>query len=135
MQKDGRTGAEGQRLKSPGAKKAGCTPRHTARPANARSRPLLQLLQQTPYFAGLDDAALAGIARAVRPRVAQLGEHILAEGEPCLGLYFVLRGQVRLVKRAADGREHVLRVLGPGATFNEAAVFDGGPNSETAVAI
>jgi hypothetical protein len=33
---------------------------------------------------------------------------------------------VRLVKSAAHGREHVLRVLGPGATFNDAAVFDGG---------
>jgi CRP/FNR family transcriptional regulator len=29
----------------------------------------------------------------------------------------------------------VLRVLGPGATFNDVAVFDGGPNSDSAVAI
>ena len=36
---------------------------------------------------------------------------------------------------AAEGREYVLRVVGPGATFNDVAVFDGGPNSDGAVAV
>jgi len=93
------------------------------------------LLRQIPYFAGLDTTTLGEIARAVRPREAKPGEQILIEGEPCLGLYFVMRGQVRLMKTAADGRGHVLRVLGPGATFNDVAVFDGGPNSDGAVAV
>ena len=100
----------------------------------ASARPA-DLLRQIPYFAGLDAPTLAEVARAVRPREAGPGEHILSAGEPCLGLYFVMRGQVRLVKTAADGREHVLRVLGPGATFNDVAVFDGGPNSDSAVAV
>ena len=34
-----------------------------------------------------------------------------------------------------EGREYVLRVLGAGATFNDVAVFDGGPNSDGAVAV
>ena len=88
-----------------------------------------------PYLAGLDPQAQAEIARAVRRRTVRSGQQILVEGEPCDGLYFVIDGQVRLVKIAPDGREHVVRVLGPGATFNEAAVFDGGPNSDSAVAI
>jgi len=92
-------------------------------------------LRQIPYFTGLDAAALEATAREVRPREAKAGEHILTEGELCHGLYFVMRGQVRLVKTAADGREHVLRVLGPGATFNDIAVFDGGPNSDSVVAV
>lgn len=95
----------------------------------------VDVLRQIPYFAGLDAAALADIARTLRPRVAAPGEHIVVEGEPCQGLYVVLAGQVRLVKMSADGREHVLRVLGPGTTFNDVAVFDGEPNSDTAVAI
>ena len=107
---------------------------HDEKPAGAAARPA-DLLRQIPYFAGLDAPTLADVARAVRAREAQAGEHILTEGEPCLGLYFVMRGQVRLMKNAADGREHVLRVLGPGATFNDVAVFDGGPNSDGAVAV
>src|SRR6185369_1126363 len=93
------------------------------------------LLRQIPYFAELDAPTLSELAHAVRRREVQPGEHILTEGEKCLGLYFVLDGQVRLVKTSADGREHVLRVLGPGATFNDIAVFDGGPNSDGAVAV
>ena len=108
---------------------------HASRPAQARPAALTELLRHIPYFAGLDKAALADIARAVRPREAEDDEHIVTAGEPCLGLFFVMAGQVRLTKIAADGREHVLRVLGPGATFNEVAVFDGGPNSDSAVAV
>jgi CRP/FNR family transcriptional regulator len=110
-------------------------PRRAQHPAQAPLETLTGLLRQIPYFAGLDQPALADLARAVRAREAEAGKHILTAGEPSLGLYFVMRGQVRLVKVSADGREHVLRVLGPGATFNDVAVFDGGPNSDNAVSV
>lgn len=93
------------------------------------------VLRKIHYFSGLDTPALTEVAGAVRERNTKAGEHILLEGEPCEGLYFVVRGQVRLIKTSADGREHVLHVLGPGATFNDVAVFDGGPNSDSAVAV
>jgi CRP/FNR family transcriptional regulator len=93
------------------------------------------LLVQIPYFAGLDGRTLNEIARTVRRRTLASGKTVLIEGKPCEGLYFVIQGQVRLTRGSADGREHVLRVLGPGATFNDIAVFDGGPNSDGAVAV
>ena len=92
------------------------------------------LVARISYFAGLDAAALRDVIGKIRRRSVAPKEQILVEGEPCTGLYVVLRGHVRLVKTSADGREHVLRVLGPGTTFNDAAVFDGGPNSDGAVA-
>ncbi len=93
------------------------------------------LLAQISYFAGVDARGLAEITHSIRRRSHDAGEQILVEGEPCDGLYFVIEGQVRLVKTSTDGREHVLRVLGPGTTFNDIAVFDGGPNSDSAVAV
>jgi CRP/FNR family transcriptional regulator len=93
------------------------------------------MLAQLPYFAGLDSRTLAGIAHVVRRRVFAAGEEVLVEGRQCDGLYFVIEGQVRLMRRSAEGREHVLGVLGPGTTFNDAAVFDGGANSDSAVAV
>ena len=93
------------------------------------------LLRKIPYFCELGEAAVADIARTVHQHDVQGGEEIFAAGEPCEGLYFVVSGQVRLIKSSADGRELVLRVLGPGATFNDVAVFDGGPNSDSAVAV
>jgi CRP/FNR family transcriptional regulator len=92
------------------------------------------LLAEIPYFAGLGSAALAEIGRLVRRRTYTKGQVILAEGGPCEGLYFVIAGEVRLIRASAEGREHVLGVLGPGATFNDIAVFDGGANSDGAVA-
>jgi CRP-like cAMP-binding protein len=92
-------------------------------------------LRQLPYFSGLDRAALDQLARSVRRRKFADRELILSEGDPCEGLYFVIDGQVRLIKMTAEGREHVLRVLGPGAVFNDVAIFDGGPNSDGAVAV
>jgi len=93
------------------------------------------LLAELPYFAGLTGEELAALGRAVRQRDVEAGEQIIVEGEPCEGLYFVVDGQVRSLKTSAGGREHVMSVLGPGATFNDVAVFDGGPNSDSAVAV
>lgn len=93
------------------------------------------LLGQIPYFAGLDKPTLADLARTLRRRGLAAAETVLVEGKPCEGLYFVIQGQVRLIRGTSEGREHVLRVLGPGATFNDVAVFDGGPNSDGAVAV
>ena len=101
-------------------------------PDASRSEPELAGI---PYFAGLDAGALAEVKRLVRQRKVGAGETILIEGMPCEGLYFVVAGQVRLIRSAAEGRQHVLRVLGPGASFNDVAVFDGGPNSDGAVAV
>ncbi len=93
------------------------------------------LLVRIPYFAGLDAVTLAGVRRAVRRRHYAAGEQIFIEGAPCEGLYFVIDGQVRLMRTSPEGREQVLGVLGAGATFNDAAVFDLGPNSDSAVAV
>lgn len=93
------------------------------------------LLARIPYFAGLDAATLAGLDRAVRRCRYAAGEQILIEGAPCEGLSFVIEGQVRLMRASPEGREHVLGVLGPGATFNDLSIFDEGPNSDSAVAV
>lgn len=95
---------------------------------------VLDLIARIPYFARLDTEVLQDISRKVRRHTVDAKDQILLEGEPCAGLYIVLCGHVRLVKTSAEGREHILRVGGPGTTFNDAAVFDGGPNSDGAVA-
>ena len=40
----------------------------------------------------------------------------------------VLAGRVKIFKVSGEGKEQVLRILGPGRTFNDVPVFDGGPN-------
>jgi CRP/FNR family transcriptional regulator, cyclic AMP receptor protein len=96
---------------------------------------VLGLLRQVPYFVSLDGENLGALAAAAQVRVYRRGETILWEGEPCLGLYVVLRGRVRVFKRSAAGREQVLLVIGPGRTFNDVPVFDGGANPGSAAAL
>ena len=88
----------------------------------------LEWLRTKPYFVVLSSEELAFIAERIIARDYGKGEQIFAEGEPCQGLYIVHKGQVRVYKLSAEGREQVLRNFKDGQSFNEVAVFDGGPN-------
>ena len=89
---------------------------------------MLEVLRRVPYFAEVEAGALKDLAGQVRQRAYRAGEIVLVEGENCEGLYVVLSGRVRAFKVSGEGREQILRILGPGRTFNDVPVFDGGPN-------
>jgi CRP/FNR family transcriptional regulator len=92
-------------------------------------------LRAIPLFAALDAPTLSDTARRARGCAFRPGQQILLEGEKASGLYFVLRGRVRLSRTAPDGREQVLAMVGPGEHFNSVPIFDGGPNPATARAM
>ncbi|HEV2175593.1 MAG TPA: Crp/Fnr family transcriptional regulator [Terriglobia bacterium] len=54
------------------------------------------------------------------------GQLLFGEGDPCTGLFLVAVGRVRIFKLSPAGREQVLAVEGPGSSFAELPVFDGG---------
>lgn len=93
------------------------------------------ILAKTPYFADLKQPQLTAIARAVVERSYQRGGFVFHEGDTCEGLYVVKSGRVRVYKISSEGREQVLLIAGPGETFNEVAVFDGGPNPASVEAL
>lgn len=94
-----------------------------------------QTLAKVPIFSGLAENELAFLIQHVVPRRYAPGEIVFGEGEPCLGLYVVESGHVRIFKSSSGGREHVLSVDGPGSSVAELPVFDGGnyPASVAAV--
>ena len=89
---------------------------------------MTDVLGQVPYFSKLDATLLKELTDQVRERRYKAGEVVLLEGDPCEGLYFVVSGRVKIFKVSGEGKEQVLRILGPGRTFNDVPVFDGGPN-------
>ncbi len=99
------------------------------------SSALAAALGRIPYFAGLDHGTLMRLAAEARERRCAARELVLTEGEPCRGLSFVVRGNVKAFKIAPDGREQVLRILGPGRTFNDVPLFDGAPNPASVAAL
>jgi len=93
-----------------------------------------QALQEVPYFRELPDTAIKNVARRTRLREAKAGQAILVQGQECAGLGVVVAGQVRVSRSSPEGREQILRILGPGRTFNDAAVIDGKSNPGTVTA-
>ena len=95
----------------------------------------LSLLSTVPYFHGLSPAELARVQECCRTRVLLAGEIVVHEGQAADALYVVWRGRVRLYRISPEGKEQVLFVAEPGTTFNDTAVFDGGPALATAEAL
>lgn len=47
-------------------------------------------------------------------------------------MWLVQTGRVKVFKINPEGEEHILRLFGPGDTFNDIPAFDGGPNAANA---
>ena len=94
-----------------------------------------QTLAKVPIFSGLTENELAFLAQRAVPRRHSAGEIVFGEGEPCLGMYVVESGQIRIFKSSSGGREHVLSVDGPGSSVAELPVFDGGNYPASAAAV
>src|SRR5499425_2406361 len=84
------------------------------------------ILRKTPLFASLTDAELQALAVRTSRKRFHHDEELFAEGDPCTGLFLVASGKVRIFKLSPSGREQVLAVEGPGSSFAELPVFDGG---------
>jgi CRP/FNR family transcriptional regulator len=94
-----------------------------------------QMLTKVPIFSGLTEQELAFLVQRAVPRHYGSGELVFGEGEPCLGLYVVESGHVRIFKSSVGGREHVLSIDGPGSSVAELPVFDGGNYPASVAAI
>lgn len=92
-------------------------------------------LSTVPYFQGLSAGDLAQVQGHCRQRTLYAGEIIVLEGQHTDALYVVRQGRVRLYRISPEGKEQVLFVAEPGTTFNDTAVFDGGPALATAEAL
>jgi CRP/FNR family transcriptional regulator, cyclic AMP receptor protein len=94
-----------------------------------------ETLAKVPIFSGLTEGELAFLLQRAVPRHYAAGEIVFGEGEPCLGLYVVESGHIRIFKSSSGGREHVLSVDGPGSSVAELPVFDGGNYPASVAAI
>lgn len=74
-------------------------------------------------FKGLDEKSAKQVAKILHPKTFNKGETIFQAGDPCEGFYLVQNGSVKVFKLSPDGREQILHIAGPGASFAEAAVF------------
>ena len=87
-------------------------------------------------FAGLDEATMATVARALRRRRYKRGEIIFHAGDPGDALFIVARGSVKITVTGDDGAEPaILATIEPGGFFGELALLDGAARSASAAAL
>jgi CRP-like cAMP-binding protein len=84
------------------------------------------VLRKTALFASLTEEEMQALAARVSEKHFQRGEILFGEGDSCLGLFLVATGRIRIFKLSPAGREQVLALEGPGSSFAELPVFDGG---------
>ena len=93
-----------------------------------------KVLRKAPLFANLSDEEMGALCRRVTSKKYDRGEILFSEGDACRGLFVVGRGKIRIFKVSSSGREQILSVEGPGSSFAELPVFDGGDYPASACA-
>jgi CRP/FNR family transcriptional regulator, dissimilatory nitrate respiration regulator len=85
-----------------------------------------------PLFKGLEEDAIARLARGTAEIEAPRGTVLFCRGDPCTGFHIVVFGQVKLSVHTDRGDEKVVEVIDSGMSFGEPAMFLGRPHIVTA---
>jgi CRP/FNR family transcriptional regulator, cyclic AMP receptor protein len=88
----------------------------------------IELLQSMPIFGAIREDALRHLVNQVREVQVPAQAWFFREGDAASGLFVLESGRVEVLKNW-EGRNHLLRVLGPGDCFGEMALMDFGPRS------
>lgn len=81
--------------------------------ATEPGRPDPACLAGMPIFGGLGAAAVTGILRLGRQQELARGAALFTQGAAATALHLLLRGFLKVVQNGPDGRQIVIRVVGP----------------------
>ena len=93
-----------------------------------------ELLAEVGLFADLTTVELVGLAKLMRPRAYARDEVIYLRGDAGTAFYVIASGRVKIALTSPDGKEIILRRLGPGGFHGELALLDDEPRSADAIA-
>ena len=93
------------------------------------------VLTRAGIFQGVEPAAVSALRSDLTSEEYSKGDVIIREGEQGDSLYIVTSGKVKLSRKAPDGRENLLSILGPSDMFGELSIFDPGPRTSSAVCV
>jgi CRP/FNR family transcriptional regulator, cyclic AMP receptor protein len=94
-----------------------------------------EALARSGLFQGVDSTAADELAKEMETVEVRKGEVLFNEGEPGDSLYIVLSGRIKVGRRAADGRQNLIALMGPSDMVGELSLFDPGPRTATATAV
>jgi CRP-like cAMP-binding protein len=91
-----------------------------------------EFLATVPVLAGLEDAYLAELARAMRQRTVREGQLLWRQGDTAREMLFVVEGGVSVSQQLPGDRAVQMAEVGRGETLGEIALLDGGENTMSA---
>jgi CRP/FNR family transcriptional regulator len=94
-----------------------------------------KILRDVYLFSGVPEADLEALAHLAVSKAFARQDTIFSEGREAQGFYLLSRGSIKLVKSSPEGKEYIIRLVGPGETFAEAAVFSDASYPATAIAL
>lgn len=95
----------------------------------------LEELQSIAALHHLSEECQSHLAEVMVRRTFAPGELIFIEGEQTIGIWFVLYGQVRILKYSASGRTQALCIAHRGKCFGTCPLFSGENNPASAQAL
>jgi len=93
---------------------------------------LIDSLKTVRHFRNLILAELHSIITSGQIRRFQANAIKFTEGNPCAGMFVLMKGCVHLDKLGPQGKVNIMTFIKPMILFNKVAVRDGGPNPLTA---
>lgn len=92
-------------------------------------------LRNVHLFSQFASKDLTRLGRAVVERSYKKGETIIKQGEQAVAFFIVTKGKVEVSQGGGAKKAQALNTLGPGQTFGEMALLDGGPRAATVKAL
>lgn len=86
---------------------------------------MTELIKRNPLFSGLDEDGLHQIKGITTLYSFKKGALLFSQGDGASGFYLVVKGKIKIFRLSPQGQEYILRIVGPGETLAEAAVFSG----------
>jgi CRP/FNR family transcriptional regulator, cyclic AMP receptor protein len=92
-------------------------------------------LREIGLFGGISDAGIEVLAQELPQVKVSSGQLVVAEGDVSKEMFVVIAGELEVVKRALDGSNVRVAMLGPGDWFGEMAVLNVHPRSASVRAL
>ncbi|MFB0517240.1 MAG: cyclic nucleotide-binding domain-containing protein [Candidatus Neomarinimicrobiota bacterium] len=91
-------------------------------------------ISHVPVFRGLSRRELRAVENIIHQREYHAGEAIFHQGDPGLGMYIIIKGQVRIVNNQDPDNPIIYSELNDGDFFGDLALVDEANRSATALA-
>jgi CRP-like cAMP-binding protein len=85
---------------------------------------ILDILENIDFFKGVSRESRQALASICISKSLKKNELLFSEGDQGQSLYILVTGSIRIFKSALNGRDTIIKVIGPGELFAEVILFE-----------